>query len=116
MKHTPMHTTIAVFVSILAGLLVPAALAQAPLPTPPPLPETLEGPPSQPALFPPAELDRIVSPIALYPDPLLAQGIIITTLEDAAMVHPELVQQAFAAVRVDESKFAALWNALWRMT
>src|ERR1700686_515978 len=40
MKHTPMHTTIAVFVSILAGLLVPAALAQAPLPTPPPLPQT----------------------------------------------------------------------------
>ena len=47
-------------------------------------------------------------------DPLLAQGIIITTLEEAAMVHPELVQRAFAAVRVDESKFAALWNALWR--
>ena len=30
------------------------------------------------------------------------------------MVHPELVQRAFSAVRVDESKFAALWNALWR--
>src|ERR1700686_4260849 len=79
MKHTPMHTTIAVFVSILAGLLVPAALAQAPLPTPPPLPQTLEGPPSQPALFPPAELDRIVSPIALYPDPLLAQVLAAAT-------------------------------------
>ena len=79
MKHSPMHTTIAVFVSILAGLLVPAALAQAPLPTPPPLPETLEGPPSQPALFPPAELDRIVSPIALYPDPLLAQVLAAAT-------------------------------------
>ena len=47
-------------------------------------------------------------------DPLLAQGIIITSLEDAAVVHPELVQRAFAAVRVDESKFVALWNALWR--
>ena len=30
------------------------------------------------------------------------------------MVHPELVQRAFSAVRVDESKFVALWNALWR--
>jgi Fe-S cluster assembly protein SufD len=47
-------------------------------------------------------------------DTLLAQGIIVTTLEEAATVHPELVQRAFAAVRVDESKFIALWNALWR--
>ena len=47
-------------------------------------------------------------------DTLLAQGIIVTTLEEAAVVHPELVQRAFAAVRVDESKFVALWNALWR--
>ncbi len=47
-------------------------------------------------------------------DTLLAQGIIVTTLEEAATVHPELVQQALAAVRVDESKFAALWNALWQ--
>jgi Fe-S cluster assembly protein SufD len=47
-------------------------------------------------------------------DLLLAQGIIITTLENAALVHPDLVQRAFAAVRVDESKFVALWNALWQ--
>ena len=47
-------------------------------------------------------------------DTLLAQGIIVTTLEEAATVHPELVQRAFSAVRVDESKFVALWNALWR--
>jgi len=47
-------------------------------------------------------------------DTLLAQGIIVATLEEAALVHPELVQRAFAAVRVDESKFTALWNALWQ--
>jgi Fe-S cluster assembly protein SufD len=47
-------------------------------------------------------------------DTLLAQGIIVTTLEEAAMVHSELVQRALAATRVDESKFIALWNALWR--
>ena len=47
-------------------------------------------------------------------DTLLAQGIIVTTLEEAAIVHPELVQRAFGAVRVDESKFGALWNALWQ--
>ncbi len=47
-------------------------------------------------------------------DPLLAQGVIITTLEEAALVHAELVQRAFSAVRADELKFVALWNALWR--
>ena len=47
-------------------------------------------------------------------DTLLAQGIIVATLEEAALVHPELVQRAFAAVRVDELKFTALWNALWQ--
>jgi len=62
-----------------AALMASTAFAQAPLPTPalppPPLPQppaqaaALPGPPS----YPPAELDRIVSPIALYPDPLLAQ-------------------------------------------
>src|SRR4029077_14488275 len=47
-------------------------------------------------------------------DTLHSQGIIVTTLEEAAGVHPELVQRAFSAVPVDESKFVALWNALWR--
>ena len=58
----------------LAALCVVACLAspsfaQAPLPD--------GGPP--PAAFPPAELERIVSPIALYPDPLLAQVLAAAT-------------------------------------
>jgi Fe-S cluster assembly protein SufD len=55
-----------------------------------------------------------VGPTVTEADALLAQGIILTTLEDAAALHPELVQRAFAGVAVDESKFLALWNALWR--
>jgi hypothetical protein len=52
--------------------------AQAPLPygeqPPPPSPPPAAQPKSgRPPLYPPAELDRIVSPVALYPDPLLAQ-------------------------------------------
>ena len=47
-------------------------------------------------------------------DALLAQGVILTTLEEAAELHPELVQRALARVAVDESKFIALWNAMWR--
>ena len=47
-------------------------------------------------------------------DALLAQGVIITSLEEAAALHPDLVQRALAGVAVDESKFVALWNAMWR--
>jgi Fe-S cluster assembly protein SufD len=58
--------------------------------------------------------DGPITPIVEGADTLLAQGIIVTTLEEAATVHPELVQRVLAAVRVDETKFIALWNALWR--
>jgi len=47
-------------------------------------------------------------------DALLAQGIIVTTLEDAAGRHAELAQRALASIPVGQSKFTALWNALWR--
>jgi Fe-S cluster assembly protein SufD len=47
-------------------------------------------------------------------DMLTAQGVIVSTLEEAAHQHPELVQRALSAVRVGESKFLALWDALWR--
>jgi uncharacterized protein DUF3300 len=71
---------------ILAGLLTSAASAQAPLPTPPspmppPPPPGAAGLPPAPA-YAPAELDRIVSPIALYPDPLLAQVLAAATFWD----------------------------------
>jgi Fe-S cluster assembly protein SufD len=58
--------------------------------------------------------DGPMSSIIEGADTLLAQGIIVTTLQEAATVHSELVERAFAAVRVDESKFTALWNAVWR--
>ena len=47
-------------------------------------------------------------------DALIAQGVLVTTLEEAAARHPELVQRALAGVGTGESKFVALWNALWR--
>src|ERR1700680_464650 len=84
--------------ALLVGLLTPAAVAQAapqqgaPLPNPQPPPESGGAPlpyPSAPAAaYPPQELDRIVSPIALYPDPLLAQ--ILT----AATFAPEIPDAA----------------------
>ena len=57
---------------VLIGPAVMASMAQAPLPS--------VGP--APANFAPAELERIVSPIALYPDPLLAQVLAGATFSD----------------------------------
>lgn len=71
MKHLPLAPTL-----FLAFALTSAtARAQAPLPG--------QNPPS----FSPADLDRIVSPIALYPDPLLAQVF-------AAATYPDDIQEA----------------------
>jgi hypothetical protein len=73
------------------GLLTAPAVVQAaelppqarlPNPQPPLTPEQapLPYPPPPTASYPPQELDRIVSPVALYPDPLLAQVLAATTL------------------------------------
>ena len=58
--------------------------AQAPLPSPQAPPPTAFGQPAPlpntaPPIYPPAELERIVSPVALYPDPLLAQVLAAAT-------------------------------------
>lgn len=77
---------------LVAGALASPAFAQAPLPAPPPPPEAggapLPAPPQAAQNYPPQELDRIVSPIALYPDPLLGQ--ILT----AATFSPEIPDAA----------------------
>jgi hypothetical protein len=87
------------FMLILAA--ASAAFAQAPLPPPQPPPPSASGAPPS---FPPQELDRIVSPVALYPDPLLAQALAATTysadIPDAARwadEHHYLTGQALTA-------------------
>jgi Fe-S cluster assembly protein SufD len=42
---------------------------------------------------------------------LAAQGITVSSIDDAAHRHPELVEQALAALRCDEEKLLALWLA-----
>jgi hypothetical protein len=72
---------------LLAALVVSSlgssVFAQAPLPSPPPPPDAqgapLPAPPQVAPSYPPQELDRIVSPIALYPDPLLGQVLTAAT-------------------------------------
>jgi len=74
---------------VLMGCWIMPAFAQAPLPVPqvPPGPAPLPGAPLPGAaqvtpVYPSAELDRITSPIALYPDPLLAQVLAAATFSD----------------------------------
>jgi len=72
-------------VLILALMLLQPPAAGAPLPSlqaPPPSGAQLPPPPppnAPPPQYPQAELERIVSPIALYPDPLLAQVLAAST-------------------------------------
>ncbi len=68
-----MNRVVASSIAVVLSLGLAPAFAQAPLPTPPPPPST-----AAPA-FAAAELERIVSPIALYPDPLLAQVLAAST-------------------------------------
>ena len=55
------------------------------------------------------------------PDRLTAQGVIVSSLEDAAVNHPDLVARALETVAPvgdttehGDAKFLALWHALWR--
>ncbi len=63
-----MKRSLIALIVLVAGIPISSAYAQAPLPSAAP-------PPS----YAPQELDRIVSPIALYPDPLLAQVLAAAT-------------------------------------
>jgi hypothetical protein len=68
---------------ILLGSVAAPAFAQAPAPQGAPLPPPPAPPPGNamapPPVYPAAEIERIVSPIALYPDPLLAQVLAAAT-------------------------------------
>lgn len=96
------------------GTLTTMAAAQAPLPPPPPQDADAGGgaplpaPPTAMERYDPRELDRIVSPIALYPDSLLGQVLTAATfspeIPDAARwadehhyVAPAMLPSAIAA-------------------
>ena len=46
-------------------------------------------------------------------DTLLAQGVIVGSLAEAAVRHPELVERGLAPLAAD-SYFLSLWNAMWQ--
>jgi Fe-S cluster assembly protein SufD len=47
-------------------------------------------------------------------DEVTAAGIVLSSLDEAAQLHPALVERALASVAVGESPFVALWNAMWK--
>src|SRR5260221_14053565 len=63
------RTSVWLVVLSVAGWFVPSASAQAPLPMPV----------QSPSSYPMAAIERIVSPISLYPDPLPAQALAAAT-------------------------------------
>src|SRR5215475_7081963 len=88
-----MQKTHVLLTALFVGSLGSSAFAQAPLPAPAPPPPDEQGaplpaPPQMAVSYPPQELDRIVSPIALYPDSLLGQVL------TAATFSPEIPEAA----------------------
>ncbi|MGA2988463.1 MAG: DUF3300 domain-containing protein [Terriglobia bacterium] len=83
-KLTMRLITAAFTIFVGVQLFTVAAFAQAPLPQPPPeqAPPPQAPPPQAPPYFPPQELHRLLSPIALYPDPLLAQVLTASTFSN----------------------------------
>jgi Protein of unknown function (DUF3300) len=63
------HATVRIFVTVLTTIMICCVLAA---------PAAAQGPPS----YPPDQLDRLVSRVALYPDPLLAQVLAAATFPD----------------------------------
>jgi uncharacterized protein DUF3300 len=84
MRHSERRVKkIAMFlaVALLAGWTASMLRAQDQAPPPPP-PSAQEAPAQAPPSYPPDQLDKLVSRIALYPDPLLAQVLAAATFPD----------------------------------
>jgi len=89
--------------AVCAALLVQSHLVSAPLPSPQAATTTASSAASAPKI-PNDQLDSLVAPIALYPDPLLAQVLAASTypleviqLQQWLTKHPDLKGEALAA-------------------
>src|SRR5579883_1304894 len=81
--------------TLLSGLFAAMlAVAQQPPPYPqsPPPPDA-QTPPAQAQLMTPDQLDNLVAPIALYPDPLLSQVLVAATYPIEVVEAQQWLQQ-----------------------
>jgi hypothetical protein len=81
-KTTARITTILLAATFLAGLSATHSYAQNPQEAPPQDQGPGQPPPQAPPSFTPDQLDKLVSRVALYPDPLLAQVLAAATFPD----------------------------------
>ena len=80
-------------IGLMAFTLASSAFAQQPYAPPAYSPQQNPQPPNQQALLPPEQLDNLVAPIALYPDPLLGQVLAATTYPLEVVEASQWMQQ-----------------------
>src|ERR1017187_7621613 len=95
MKNTLVAALLICFTCCLPVAAQNPVAAQAPVAEPPPTTDQSAGQPSAQGagvLFTPDQLDNLLAPVALYPDPLLAQVLIASTFVDQIDVASRLVR------------------------
>src|SRR5215475_11379419 len=95
----------------LPGIVPSIVLAQAPAPAPAPAPATAPAPAPDQPLLKAEELDQLVAPIALHPDPLLSQVLMASTYP-LEVVQAERWLTANKNLKGDELK-AAVDKQAW---
>jgi hypothetical protein len=99
-------------IAVLATVIPPQAGAQ----TPPPPPSGAPPPPPPPpgsAPLPAPQLDQLLAPIALYPDPLLAQVLMAATYPLEIVLADRWLQDPYHAALRGEQLSAALEAQPW---
>ena len=89
---TPRAIALGAALALTFAAFSPIAWGQAPPPPPPPAP-SYGPPPGPPPSYPPQELDRLVSRVALYPDPLLSQIFAAATFPDQIQAAAQWADQ-----------------------
>lgn len=96
-----------------------SAPVEAPEPLPPPPPPAIYVPPAPPPapvvlLRSAVDLDQMLAPIALYPDPLLAQLLPAATLPEQVVLTDRYVREGGDMYQVDAQPWASSLKALAR--
>ena len=95
-----------IFTATLLGMLSTAFITQAQMPVPPPASEV--------RLLSSAELDQMLGPIALYPDPLIAQILPAATLPSEIVLADRYVQGGGDPNLIDQQPWDPSVRALAR--
>jgi hypothetical protein len=95
-----------IIAAMLLVFLSPGIMAPAQTPVPPPAPEA--------RLLPSAELDQLLGPVALYPDPLIAQILPASTLASEIVLADRYVNGGGDPSLIDQQTWDPSIKALAR--